>query len=82
MKIVLILFVAILLTACSTTQQTRVLNIDASLMQPCPPLTLINGEISLGDYILQGIEDYGLYNECRVSKQGLINAINEYKKGG
>ena len=79
-KILAIAVFVIIISACSTTvTQERTLNIDASLMQPCPPLPLIEGSISLGEYILLGVDDSGMYNECRQSKQGLIDAINIYK---
>lgn len=83
-KYLFIILCTILFIGCTTTISDRNINIDASLMQECPPLPELpvdeNGKLPMGDLLLDSVEITGLYKECASGKAGLVEAVEKLKQ--
>lgn len=82
MKKIIIICLALFLTACSTTVPVvaKFPIAPDTLMEKCPPLKTIQGEkISIIDYTKIVTENYTLYYECMAKNESWANWYNKQK---
>lgn len=82
MKKIIIICLALFLTACSTTVPVVVKFPTAPdiLMEKCPPLKTIEGEkISIIDYTKIVTANYTLYHECLAKNKSWVDWYNKQK---
>ena len=82
MKKIIIICLALFLTACSTTVPVvaKFPTAPDILMEKCPPLKTIQGEkISIIDYTKVVTENYTLYHECSSKNESWVDWYNKQK---
>lgn len=82
MKKIIIICLALFLTACSTTVPVvaKFPTAPEILMEKCPPLKTIQGEkISIIDYTKVVTENYILYHECLAKNESWADWYNKQK---
>ena len=82
MKKIIIICLALFLTACSTTVPVvaKFPTAPEILMEKCPPLKTIQGEkISIIDYTKVVTENYTLYHECSSKNESWADWYNKQK---
>ena len=77
-----LLAVLMLTVGCQSGVNLTRLNVDNSLLTPCPTLPLLDNskEVTLGDLVMSDITLASLYNECKIRHSALSDSVRRFNQ--